>query len=297
MLFLIANPSAGSGRAGRLLPAARAAFIERTERIEVTRQAGDERRLTRQALAAGATTIAVLGGDGTWSNVADELVSSGSACALALLAGGTGNDFARSVGAPADDFARTARLIASGDARRVDVGELEGRRFLNAAGFAFDAAALAQAQRMPWLRGRARYAVASLPILFLYQGIDAAIDPPDDERAATYERRLALVVANGAYFGGAFRIAPDARVDDGLLDLVTIAATSGAGRRARLFAAAMRGSHAGLPGVEMRSAREVRLRFREPPVYEVDGELLRARSAELTVRCVAKALSVVSGAG
>ena len=65
--------------------------------------------------------------------------------------------------------------------------------------------------------------------------------------------------------------------------------------RISVFTAAMRGPHIGMPGVATRSLREVRLRFHAPPIYEVDGELMQANSADVTVRCEPGVLTVVCG--
>jgi diacylglycerol kinase (ATP) len=215
---------------------------------------------------------------------------------MALLAAGTGNDFAKSVGVPARDYSAMARLAFSGPEIVIDVGRVEDRIFLNSAGFAFDAAVLELTERARWLRGPIVYVAASLRILVGYQGVEASIlssrDPLPDERSGS-TRYLAIVIANGRHFGGSFLIAPHARLNDGLLDLVSIA-QAGTLRRARIFQATMRGAHLGFAEVGTRQAASVRLRFRAPPLYQIDGELCRAQASELEVRCETNALRVVT---
>ena len=249
--------------------------------------------LTRRAIDDGATTIVAVGGDGTWSNVANAMLGSGADCRLGLIAAGTGNDFAKSAGVPANDFVASARLAVEGPDHRVDVGRIDERWFLNAVGFGFDVAVLESAARVRLLRGRLLYAYAALRQLTQYRGIDLALE---DARAADHpRRRLLLVIANGRWFGGAFRIAPDASLDDGLLDLVAIPDAPSV-ERLRLFARAMRGLHVTDASVEMRRERRFTVRFGAPPAYDLDGELRRARSSVVEVACVADALRVVGAA-
>jgi diacylglycerol kinase (ATP) len=287
---LIANPAAGRGRGARLLPAARAAFAAvGAGDVLVTAGAGDEADLARRALGRGFTTLAVLGGDGTWSKVAAAVAEERAECRLALLAAGTGNDFEKSLGVPAHDFAAMARMALDGADVRVDMARVDRRLFLNIAGFGFDAAVLESTTRyVGRLRGDALYVCTALRQLFGYRGVE--VDTGD---GAGMRRLLVLALANGRYFGGAFRIAPDASLADGLLDAVAIADAAAPGR-ARLFAAAMRGRHTRLPEVTQRRASVFALRFRQPPVYQADGELLAAASATVEVACVPAAVRMVT---
>jgi diacylglycerol kinase (ATP) len=289
VIRIIANPAAGRGRARRLIPSAHAAFsaLGAVELRETTR-AGDEARLVRDALDDGCRTIVALGGDGTWSKTAAAIVAARGDCALALLAGGTGNDLAKNLGLPARDPIATAHLIASGDERRIDVGFVDDRFFVNCAGFGFDAAVLAASVGRRWPRGDALYLACALEQILGYRGVEI------DDGDAGFRRHLLMVIANGARFGGSFRIAPGADLSDGALDIIGIGDASPL-RRARLFAAAVRGTHLALPEVRTRRAADVRLRFREPPFYQVDGDLYRAAAAEVAVRCIPGALRIVSG--
>lgn len=284
---LIANPTAGRGRAARALPLARAAFRAAGADERLTTRAGDEARLVREALDDGIDTLAVLGGDGTWSKAAAALATAGADCRLLTLAAGTGNDFAKTLGVPARDYAAMARLAVDGADRRIDLGSVAGRLFLNVAGFGFTAAVIADTERIRWLRGDALYFHAALRQLFRYRGMTWCDD-------AGKEHALVLAFANGHTFGGSFRIAPGADPADGLLDEIRIADAS-ATRRARLFAAATSGRHVALPEVRERRGGRFMLRFAEPPAYEADGELLRAPARDVEVACVPGAVRVVVG--
>lgn len=293
-MVLIANPASGRGRGARLIPEARAAFAQHgLTDVRLTEASGDESRLVDAALEEGATTIAVLGGDGTWGKCAAAVADSGADCRMAFLHAGTGNDFAKNLPAPARDFDAMARLIAGPcEEWRVDMGRVEcdgqGDWFLNVAGFGFDAAVLESTMRGGVLTGNSVYIAAALNQLLTYPGVDVTMEHES-------RRALMLVFSNGLNFGGAFRIAPDALVTDGLLDLVEIGDIRGLAR-VPLFVRALRGSHISHPKVRVQRGADFRLRFQDRPSYEVDGELRRAASPEVSVRCLPRVIRVVAGA-
>ena len=290
---VVLNPASGKGRGARAEPAVRAAFAAAGVRdVRVTSAAGDEQPVARRAIDDGATTLVAAGGDGTWGNVANAILASGADVRLALVATGTGNDFAKTVGAPAADYAATARLAVGGPDARVDVGRIEDKHFLNAAGFGFDVAVIEDVARSRRLSGQLAYFGSALRQLFSYRGLPIAV-AADGAPNSVAEPHLMLVVANGRHFGGTFRIAPAASLVDGRLDAVAIGPVS-ALRRVRLFAAATGGTHLGHAEVRVRQAAAFTLRFAAPPAYETDGEYNRARSATVEVRCVPRALRVVT---
>lgn len=314
-LVVIANPAAGRGRGARLIPRLRALLDAAVVRsggtlavdVQLTTCVGEECDLARGAAERGAATIAALGGDGTWGNVVRGIMTArlpGERPRLALLAAGTGNDLAWATGIPAHDLEAAIALALGSHERRIDVGEADGVHFVNCLGFGFDAAVLEGTQRVRWLRGHAVYLFTAARMLFGYPGITAEVrvvdgagarrTPTEDSRtlpsgASARAHFLAVIFANGPRFGGGFRIAPEARLDDGALDLVRV--TDGPPlRRAIVFAGATRGTHTTAPEVDIRLVREATLTFDTPPVFDADGELHQARSCSVTVRCHPRAL-------
>jgi diacylglycerol kinase (ATP) len=290
---VIVNPAAGRGRGARTLPAVREAFAAvGVSDVRTTEAREDERAVARRAIDEGFTTLVAVGGDGTWGNVANAIIASRADVRLALVAAGTGNDFAKTVGAPMNDIALTARLsVAEGSDVRVDVGRIEDQYFLNIAGFGFDIAVLEDTTRIKWLRGDALYLYSALRQIVGYGGVD--IDVGSHARQRGNSRHLMLVIANARNFGGAFKIAPGASLSDGMLDAVAIGDAS-AMRRIGLFAAAVRGTHGTKAGVDVEQAAKFFLKFSAPPAYETDGEYRQAKSDELEVVCVPAALRVVA---
>lgn len=289
---VIVNPASGKGRGLKAEAGVRRAFsaLGVTD-IRATRGPGDEAALARRAIEDGAETLVAVGGDGTWSNVANAIITSGANVRLALAAAGTGNDFAKTVGAPATDYAATARLAVEGPDVAVDVGRIEGKHFLNVAGFGFDIAVIEDAATVTWLKGGLVYPYCALRQLFGYPGMPIDVSSAAERRGEM--SHLMLIIANGKHFGGAFRIAPNASLTDGMLDAVAIRTVPPL-RRIPLFGATTRGTHLAHPDVRAEQAARFTLSFPAPPAYETDGEYNRAASATLEVSCVPRALRVVT---
>jgi diacylglycerol kinase (ATP) len=288
---VIVNPAAGRGRGARTLPAVREAFAAvGVGDVRTTEAREDERAVARRAIDDGFTTLVAVGGDGTWGNVADAIIASRADCRLALIAAGTGNDFAKTVGAPMRDIPLTARLAVEGPDVRVDAGRIEDQYFLNIAGFGFDIAVLEDIPSIKLLKGDALYVYSALRQIVGYGGVEIDVATAAGRRGNL--RHLMLIIANARNFGGTFKIAPNASLFDGKLDAITIY-DAPALKRLGLFAAAVKGTHVTKPGVNVEQAATFSLTFAAPPAYETDGEYRQARSAELEVSCVPGALRVV----
>jgi len=302
-ICLLANPSAGRGRCRRALPRIRAAFArERITDVRVTARAGDEEWLTAEALDDGATTIVAVGGDGTCSRIANVILAKRSSCRLGVVPVGTGNDFAKTLGVFKLSYPDIARLTADSSVCRMDVGRIENIFFLNGCGFGIDPAILAATQRIAWLRGNAVYIWSALTKLFAYRGISVAVEgatsgPALQTQGTPPEGRMMMItVSNGRNLGGAFKIAPQASVCDGVFD-IHFFGDAPAGRRLKIFFAAFRGTHAAFPEVEYWRRASLTARFDAPPQMEVDGEIRNASSALVRMECLPGALSVVAAPG
>ncbi len=294
-VFVVFNPASGRGTGARRRDATLAAVraILGDVRHADTREPGDETRLAREAIARGARAVVAVGGDGTWSKTAAGVLASGrDDVGLALLPAGTGNDFERSLGVRGSRRDAVLQAVADDHARRVDVGEVNGRPFLNVVGMGFDIAVIDDAARVGWLRGEAVYRVCALRQLFRYRGRRIEVQS-DDGGHVLGGRWLMLVFSNGEYFGGAFHVAPDAHIDDGRLDAVAIG-DAGPLRRVRLFGAVARGVHASMPEVTTRRAARFRVATLDggPLRYEIDGDVYQADDGRLDIRCRPGALRV-----
>ena len=131
MIVVIANPAAGRGKGLDAIRALESAVQGiGANGLFRTRAEGDERRLAKEALSRGAKTIIVLGGDGTCSKVADEILRARADCRLALIPSGTGNDFAKTLGLDADRPLEAFQLATNGNAALVSRRNTDRFRFM-----------------------------------------------------------------------------------------------------------------------------------------------------------------------
>jgi diacylglycerol kinase (ATP) len=288
---LLANPTAGRGRAGRLIAPATAAL--RTAGLDVRLLTGgsaaESVRLGTAAVADGATALVALGGDGLvhWALQA----VAGTAVPLAIVPAGTGNDMAAVLDVPTDLPALGAAL-AAGTYSEVDAGLVvdgagdPGRWWLGVLCAGFDSAVNERANRMRWPRGPRRYDLAILAELSALRPRPMVLTLDGVAR----ELEVTLVaVGNGPQYGGGKRISPAARMDDGLFDVTVVAPVS---RRTlvRLTPALSTGRHVEHPAVEVIRARTVELAAPGLIAY-ADGE--RIAPLPVTTRCEPAAVRIV----
>jgi diacylglycerol kinase (ATP) len=204
--------------------------------------------------------------------------------------GGTGCDLAKTLGIPPRDVGACCRIVLEGASRTIDVGKVEDKHFLNIAGFGYDVAVLEDSWSVGYLEGSALYLYCALRQLASYRGF--ALETEADGRALGKSDMLMLIVANARVFGGGFRVAPHADLEDGKLEAVAFGNMGFAGRVSALVRL-LRGTHLKHPRVSGRSVSRLVCRFAAPPAYETDGEWNQARSAEVVIEAVPGALQVL----
>lgn len=305
--FVIFNPASGRGRGKRRIEVYRQLLAEQLDDVTFAESAepGGELALAEEAAADGYDVVVAVGGDGTWSNVADRILASGrDDLTLGILPNGTGNDFGRSLGMDPSDAAEAVKVLAAGNTKLVDVGRVEtesasehapeqwGRRyFLNLIGFGFDIAVIDAAAGARFLKGELLYKITALQQLFRFPGLDLRLKSEGgEERDGRY---LMLTVSNGPFFGGGFPIAPEATVQDGKLHACQILDAPPLARL-RLFNLAERGRHVTSDRVEVLADSGFRMEFPTPPRFEVDGDVRRSAGHTVEARILPAALKVIA---
>ena len=283
-LRLLCNPTAGGGRGVRTLEQVERALSGRglELRVERTQSAAHAAQAARAAAEAGEEVVA-LGGDGMVRIAAHAVRGTGAV--LGVLPGGRANDFACYLGLPRDPAAACAVLL-DGVERTVDAGEVDGETFLGIASIGLESDVTRLANAAPRVGGRAVYAAATLVALSRWRPATFALEL--DGRRESFSGYLAAA-ANSGRFGGGMRLAPEASVEDGLLDLVMIEdgpRPTFLRRAPRVFA----GTHVGDPRVRIERVREVRLAADRPFDVYADGEQVAASPA--TARVLPGALRV-----
>ena len=284
-LTLLVNPASAHGRTLKLLPkveqeldALRIPFrVERTRGLED----GVERAL--RAVEAAELPV-VISGDGLVGAIGGAMA--GSETPLGIIPGGRGNDLARVLGIP-DDPVEAVAVIAAGETRRIDVGEANGKRFLGIVSVGFDSEANRVANETHFLRGNLVYAFAAIRTLIRWKPGRFTVRVDDERYRFT---GYSVSVANNSAFGGGMYVAPDAELDDGEFDIVTVGEVGKlrfVGNLPKVF----KGTHVDEDEVRVFRASHLELSASRPfPVY-ADGEHLTDLPASL--RVLPRALSVL----
>ncbi|HET6977794.1 MAG TPA: diacylglycerol kinase family protein [Pyrinomonadaceae bacterium] len=278
MSVVIVNPSSAGGSTGETWP--QIASDLRSQfgpfRAVFTKHRGDAAALASEAARKGAKLIIACGGDGTISEVANGILSSGKDAELGILPSGTGGDFRRTLEIPS----RTrdaARILRTGRSVRIDVGRVSytdqaghdaSRYFVGVASCGMSTKVIERVKTddVSFATALLKSAMRNAPVRLLVQLDDA------------HERQLVvsnLCIANARYFGGGMKIAPDAKLTDGKLDIISIGDLSAM----KIFTSAPRvytGSHLSMPEVSHALARKISVRAADRATevaLEVDGEL------------------------
>jgi diacylglycerol kinase (ATP) len=279
-LLVIVNPAAGRGRAARLWP-----DVERGLRasgiafdVALTGKPGEAEEL---AYGSMHEAVAAAGGDGTVHEIVNGLMRAGAKAALRVIALGSGDDFAK-------------LLVPGAEMRAFDIGRITSdgvvRHFANGMDIGFGAHGAANVARVPrFLTGFGAYLGALALTLLRYPLLRVRIQI---DYAPAFDLHTAMTAAmNGTTFGGSFRVTPDGKPDDGLLDLLLVDAVSRLGIL-RLVPKILRGAHAGDPSLRLLRARRLTIESEAPLLVEADGEIAFRAARRLEIACLPGALRV-----
>ncbi len=289
---VVANPTSGRGKGAKLIPKVDGLLsslgVQHT--MLVSRSAADPERMARRAAEDGAGIVAALGGDGHVGNVANGLI--GTEAALAVIPGGTGNDFARHLGIDRKDPLGATRLLASPATRRIDVVRVdhsEGRRYyVNVAGTGFDSQVNEHANKVTLLKGTLKYVYSTFVTLARFKAGQFRIVIDGQEREFG---GMLVAVGNGVSYGGGMKVTPDARSDDGMLDLCVLGAVPKL-VFVKTFPKVFSGKHVTHPSVQMLRGKVIEISADRP--FEVYGDGERFGTLPATFTVVPGALSVVA---
>jgi diacylglycerol kinase (ATP) len=292
---VIVNPSARGGRGAAALSALRDRHVAGAEiRWSESRDAADFVEQVRAAQHEPLDVVAVAGGDGTVT-LAMAALRDGQRVPLGILPIGSGNDFARDCGVPADVAGAWATLF-SGGPKRVDAGEVAGvgTRFGCVASVGLDELALRTIYASVWPRSKALNIYAALRGLLAYRPRAVEVTWPGGRFAGPI---MFVAVTNTKSYGGGFRVSPEARIDDGLLD-VCIVSAAGKAKLIAQFPRILRGTHGELQEVTLVQAAQARIAPLDgaPLTVCLDGELDLALATEaqpVELRAAPRALSVI----
>jgi YegS/Rv2252/BmrU family lipid kinase len=275
-LQLVVNPTAGGGRATKLLPRVEQALAGHDLVVTPTRSLEHADELTAAAVADDRVVVA-MGGDGLVGRVAGGVAAAGGV--MAAVPGGRGNDFCRAVGIPADAV-KACAFVTHGVPTKVDIAEANGVPFLGIASIGFDSEVQERVLRTTVPLGELVYLYGALATIWTWR--HARFTVTVDGEATTFSGWSAAVSNSGRY-GGGMRLAPDASVTDGLLDVVTTTETS----RRRFLAnlpKVFKGTHVDDPCVSVSLGSTVLLEADRPFRVFADGDPIATLPCTVTVR-------------
>lgn len=284
--MVIANPHAAAGRVARRwvqINGQICAALGRT-RVRFTSRPGEATELTRAAIRDGADRIVVVGGDGTTNEAVNGFMDEGGEktinkdVTLVVFPYGTGGDFPRSIGL--SDIA-LEEAVATASVRLIDLGRAtfaghDGREmrrhFVNISSFGSSGLIVDKVNRSPkHLGAKASFIIGAARGMLSYQNqpVHLKVDDQFDEELVINT----VAVANGRYFGGSMNIAPQAQLDDGQFDVVTLGDIS-VGKVLLNSHRVYAGTHLTLPDVHLMRGRTVEARplAHKPVLIDLDGE-------------------------
>jgi YegS/Rv2252/BmrU family lipid kinase len=296
---VIINPVAGASSTRRKWPRISRLLkhIGLSFDYEYTEGVGHAMELARTAASDGYRYLVAVGGDGTVNEVANGILHSADASSMALgvISTGTGSDFARSMGLPRH-YVNACSALTHGRKALIDVGiaefrhkgQTQQRYFVNAAGIGFDAAVVESTERLPkFFGGTVPYVFGLLRTLIGYRNPSVVVRVGDKVEKT---RVVMVAVANGSYLGGGMYVAPDAKLNDYLFD-VMIVRDMGKFALLRAFPRVYKGTHVTHPKVVMGKAAEVTVESPERILVHADGELLG--EGPVSFRLMPAALSIM----
>ncbi len=293
-MLIIANPAAGANKASKIIPLTEEILKKKGIEyvLEITQCKGDEIGIAREGIKRGFKLIAALGGDGTVNQVVNGIVGSG--VTLGVIPAGTGSDLVKTLNIPVKTE-DAVDVLLNGKERLIDIGEIKGkawkesRYFINIAGIGIDAVTVKELEYAKTIfKGKPAYFYALFRALKKYRGLTLKIKMKDINISVF---AYLTAVANGKFFGGGFKITPDADTGDGLFDICVVE-KAGIIKTLLNLTKVIKGTHAKIPEVRMFRADKVIISSDCLMPVEIDGEV-GGEDAEFSFKINSKALKVM----
>jgi diacylglycerol kinase (ATP) len=305
--YVIFNPMASRGGAARTRAAIEKTFRDVGARCELvtTERRGHATELAARAAREGWPAVVAVGGDGAVHEVANGLMQAADGdeptIPMGVIPVGSGNDFIKLLKLPVHRPADAVRQVVRATPRRVDIGRVVKQTaggapagvwyFTNGIGVGFDAQVATHARAIQRLRGAAIYTWAILKTLSDLRS--PRIQVIVDGRQIADRPLILTTVSNGPCHGGSFWLCPNARIDDGVLD-VLIADARSLPNLLRLLPLVVFGKHLDQRGVEMHHGTRVTLRSETPLPIHADGEIVADWVQELEIELLPGRLTVLA---
>ena len=286
--MLIVNPEAGSGKTMKVLP--QIENILRTKKVEYEFHFTQEpRHATELVKEIGSKfdVIVSVGGDGTINEVINGLPD--FKIPFGMIPIGTGNDFARSCSIPYNSIEEAIQILMNHDVKNIDVGEVNGRKFINVLGMGFEGQVNWNARKIEFIKGAFRYILAIAYTLIAYKRIPIKLTL--DKK--TLDDGIYLIsVGNGWNVGGGLQLTPKAKLDDGVFDVCYVKEI----KRWRIitnFSKLLKGTLPELDEVEIFQAKRIKVESPEFIPFHFDGEIFEEKCKKLDIKIHSKAQPII----
>lgn len=286
-VLLIANPASQSGNGAKAAKVAASIFRKKLDdRFELVFTAKPNHASEIAANAKGFTSVIALGGDGAVHEIANGLmqINEKKRPCLGLVPVGSGNDYARSLNIPTD-IDKACSIVLQAGSKPVDIGCVNGAYFVETLSFGLDAAIALDTMERRKKTGRHGTA------LYMESGFEQLRNHRDiydytltvDKSAPIQGQSLTFAVQIGPYYGGGFKICPDAKVDSGEFDLCISHPPFSLMKAAYIFLKAKNGRHINEKQMELLNAKHLKVSFTEEPPAQFDGEKITGCDFDITV--------------
>ncbi len=286
--LLIVNPEAGSHATMAALPSIEEELRRREVSYEFhfTEHRGHATRLVIE-LGTDFDVIVSVGGDGTINEVINGLPDLNKP--LGMIPIGTGNDFARSCCVPLGDVPAAIDVLLAGDIRKLDVGEVNGHRFINVMGLGFEGRANDIGQKLKFLKGTIKYLVAIGTVFLTYRRIPLRTEI----NAERFDEPVFLIsIGNGWNVGGGLQLTPHARLDDGLLDIAYVRKIT-RWRILQVFSKLYDGSIMEVPEFDGFQTTSLTIEADRPVPVHTDGERILPVPRRFEIRVLPKVQEII----
>jgi YegS/Rv2252/BmrU family lipid kinase len=303
-IMFIVNPVAGQGAGMLVLPEINRLSIENSMACDIvsTEHVGHAIDLAREAASIGYEIVVAVGGDGTSNEVLNGLMQAWCqayrSTKMGIIGIGRGNDFAYGFGIPSGVLPGF-QVIQQGHCCPMDVGRItggdypQGRYFGNGVGIGFDAVVGFEALKLSHLHGFMNYIVAALRTIFLFFNAPTVKIEYDDNTIT--QPSLMVSIMNGRRMGGGFMMAPEARTDDGMLDLCIAGQLSRIGILA-MIPRFMKGTQATQPQIKTARAAKVSVTALDGNLpAHADGETICTAGKELRLEIIRQPIEILTG--
>jgi diacylglycerol kinase (ATP) len=287
--LILANPTAGGGLGREALPRLKAFASEKHWSAEF-RSAGSSAefaQIAREEAEAGRERIFALGGDGTFQALLNA-VAGNTNVSIGVLPAGGGNDLASALGLPLDPIRSAQLILTRGEAVALDAARVRTaagveRLYMGGGGVGLDAEAARFASgAYRDMRGRSRYLLSAIRALGKFRGIDVRVSLEGAGQTSLQGTALVLGILNTPSYGGGLRLAPEASLEDGRLDLVLLENLSGF-EIARMLPRVAVSGEIRTRRIQRYCVTRARIETERPYAFHADGEIIGMTPVEIAV--------------